>query len=109
LTQALHSATSSTATKFVALEGLPRDEEPVLDLLEGVLSWDMPGEEPLFFPLLLMVSLFVGATAIAMAIAMTMALGQWQSIVPIAINDVGVGGRGAPTRSNFIPSFIRKS
>jgi hypothetical protein len=52
----LHSATSSTATKLEALEGLPPDEEPVLDLLKGVLSLVVPGEEPLFFSLLLMVS-----------------------------------------------------
>jgi hypothetical protein len=31
------------------LEGLPLDEEPVLDLLEGVLSWVVPGDEPLLF------------------------------------------------------------
>jgi hypothetical protein len=50
----LHSATSSTATKFEALEGLPLKEELVLDLLEGVLS--VGKEEPLFFSLLLMLS-----------------------------------------------------
>jgi hypothetical protein len=57
----LHSETSSTATKLDALEGLPREEDPVLDLLEGVLS--SSEEEPLFFSWLLMVSLFVGGNA----------------------------------------------
>jgi hypothetical protein len=73
LTQALQSAASSTATKIAALEVLPPDEEPVLDLLEGVLSWGVPGEEPLLFRLLLM-DVFIyggngndnGATATAM-------------------------------------------
>jgi hypothetical protein len=45
----LHSATFSAATKFAALEGLPRDEEPLLDFLEGVLSLVVPGEELLVF------------------------------------------------------------
>jgi hypothetical protein len=58
----LHSAASSAATKFAALEGLPPDEDPVLDLLGGVLSWCVPGDEPLFFSLLLMMC----ATAMTM-------------------------------------------
>jgi hypothetical protein len=83
----LHSATSSAATKFAALEGLPRDEEPLLDFLEGVLSLVVPGEEPLFFWLLLMVTAMTtgqgewgtsnGATATAM-IDQSMTTGQWQ-------------------------------
>jgi hypothetical protein len=48
----LQSATSSAATKFAALECLPRDEESLLDFLEGVLSLVMPGEEPGDEPLL---------------------------------------------------------
>jgi hypothetical protein len=43
----LHSATSSTATKLEAFKGLPPEEKPVLDLLEGVLS--VGKEELLFF------------------------------------------------------------
>jgi hypothetical protein len=39
---------------------------PVLDLLEGVLSLGVPGDEPLLFWLLLMMSLLMGATAMAM-------------------------------------------
>jgi hypothetical protein len=36
-----------------------------------------------------------------------MALGQWQrSIIAIAIDQSDVGGRGAPTRSSFIPCVL---
>jgi hypothetical protein len=44
-------------TKFTALEGLPPEALPVLDLLEGVLSsLGVPGDEPLLFWLLLTMS-----------------------------------------------------
>jgi hypothetical protein len=46
---ALHSATSSTATELEDLKGLPLGEEAVLNLLEGVSSVDVHGEEFLLF------------------------------------------------------------